>query len=85
MRIKINLFVRSISRIDDVRMVRKFNYNITVKNNINGKLKKKIYTIFTIILIFQEYSVQITFREDWDDIRLAYDDYNGTSCSKIMT
>ena len=27
--------------------------------------------------MFQEYSVQITFREDWDDIRLAYDDYDG--------
>ena len=48
-------------------------------------MKKIIHFYFTITLIFQEYSVQITFREDWDDIRLAYDDYNGTSCFEIMT
>ena len=27
--------------------------------------------------ILQEYSVQITFREDWNDPRLTYDDFGG--------
>ncbi len=27
--------------------------------------------------ILQEYSVQITFREDWIDPRLTYNDFNG--------
>ena len=31
--------------------------------------------ILTVFL--QEYSVQITFREDWNDPRLTYDDFEG--------
>ena len=42
--VRVNIYVRSISRIDDVTM---------------------------------EYSVQITFREQWRDDRLVYDDMDG--------
>ncbi|KAI1289769.1 Glutamate-gated chloride channel [Halotydeus destructor] len=42
--VRVNLYVRSISRIDDVIM---------------------------------EYAIQITFREQWTDDRLVYDDMNG--------
>jgi len=42
--VRVNIYVRSISRIDDVTM---------------------------------EYSIQITFREQWHDDRLQYDDMNG--------
>ena len=30
-----------------------------------------------VFLLLQEYSVQITFREDWNDPRLTYDDFEG--------
>lgn len=33
----------------------------------------------------QEYSVQITFREDWIDPRLVYDDLKGKCCFSMLT
>ena len=33
----------------------------------------------------QEYSVQITFREDWNDPRLVYDDFEGKLKYLTMT
>ena len=47
-------------------------------------MKLKHISLFSSF-IFQEYSVQITFREDWDDIRLAYDDYNGRCRFEIIS
>ena len=47
-------------------------------------MKPKHISLF-LSFIFQEYSVQITFREDWDDIRLAYDDYNGRCRFEIIS
>ena len=35
------------------------------------KLNIKIYFL---LLLFQEYSVQVTFREQWNDERLRYHD-----------
>ena len=40
-------------------------------------MKKVRFDKYDLYLFFQEYSVQITFREDWIDPRLEYDDLRG--------
>ena len=46
------------------------------------KIKKKS---ISWISFSQEYSVQITFREDWNDPRLIYDDFEGKLKYLTMT
>ncbi|XP_054153951.1 glutamate-gated chloride channel-like isoform X1 [Oppia nitens] len=50
--VRVNVYIRSISRIDDVTM---------------------------------EYSVQVTFREQWNDNRLQFDDMNGQIRYLVLT
>ena len=56
------------------------------KNHENNemflKIKKKS---ISWISFSQEYSVQITFREDWNDPRLIYDDFEGKLKYLTMT
>ncbi len=62
--VNVNLYVRSFEKIDDVKMVL-FKQTRTFRSQKKKSLKK------------QEYSVQITFRQQWNDYRLAYNDMNG--------
>ena len=50
-------------------------YNNAIKYN------EALFLVIMFTYLLQEYSVQVTFREDWQDIRLAYDDFNG----KVLT
>lgn len=59
--IKVNIYFRSISKIDDVNMAS----NITYLNPYPA-IKRTMKD-------FQEYSTQFTFREEWTDNRLAYE------------
>ena len=62
--------MRSFEKIDDVRMVS--------ERVRGGNLGRPSHILLTYLsLSLQEYSFQITFRQQWNDNRLTYDDMNG--------
>ena len=62
--IVVNLYIRSFAKIDDVKMVNSIFLFRTRTLNSNT---------FLYSSTLQEYSVQITFRQTWNDDRLSYE------------
>ena len=62
-KVNVNTYLRSIDKIDDYKMV--FVVVFMEPNLLN----------FT--MCFQEYSVQLTFRQSWLDPRLSYPNHDG--------
>ena len=92
----VNVFVRSFSKIDDVKMVSTRNvpdlmipYNLLSpverRNDISSKTINEIFSTVQLTdnptisineienVSFQEYSFQITLRQQWNDKRLRFD------------
>ena len=44
--------------------------------------KSKTLNLIDNYIVFQEYSVQLTFRQDWLDPRLSYSNHNGKLLNK---
>ena len=63
-------------------MYQQTHINASPTQNI-GKLTGIVILKLLLFLyyLFQEFSVQITFREQWNDERLKFDDYKGRSYS----
>lgn len=68
--VRVNLYVRSISNVDDAKMV---SSNGDSKSHLYFLVSNQPYRYFW----FQEYSLQIIFREQWVDERLKFDDDGG--------
>ena len=70
--IVVNLYIRSFAKIDDVKMVNSIFVPTTHTHALwIGNIFKCILLVHSLHL--QEYSVQITFRQTWNDDRLSYE------------
>ena len=73
----VNVFVRSFSSIDDVKMVRFIfpkapSQNTKIYYLNSGQNISILNLIDSSVVCFQEYSFQITLRQQWNDKRLRY-------------
>ena len=69
----VNVFVRSFSKIDDVKMVRALIiFNAIYINGILQRVPKYLVTLKSFI--HQEYSFQVTLRQQWNDKRLRFEE-----------
>ena len=68
----VNVFVRSFSKIDDVKMVRALIILTLYISGILQRVPKYLVTLKSFI--HQEYSFQVTLRQQWNDKRLRFEE-----------